>query len=105
FSGGRRAAGDLFSGLTWDHVVTGFCPVQAGRSPATTWLMHSTVARIERYVQFEYVYARLAEESPLPVRGILSNEAYDFGFRDLAFGSDPPNLKLSRRRRDIRIQP
>ena len=68
-------------------------------------LVHTPVARIERNIQFEYVNARLAQESPLPVLGVLKHQTRDFSFRDLAFRSHTPNLELRRRGRDIRIEP
>ena len=67
--------------------------------------MKSPVARIERNIQFEYVNARLAQESPLPVLGVLFNQARDFRFRNLAFRRHAPNLELRRRGRDVRIEP
>jgi hypothetical protein len=60
--------------------------------------------RIERNIEFEYVNAWLAQESPLPVLRVLKNQARDFSFRNLAFRSYAPNLKLRRRWRDIWIQ-
>jgi hypothetical protein len=48
-------------------------------------LVNSAVARIERKVQFEDVHARLAQESPLPVLGVLKDQAGDLSFRNLTF--------------------
>ena len=84
----------------------GFAPSKRGKAPLphNLLLAHSPVARIERNIEFEYVNARLAQESPLPVLGVLKHQTRDFSFRDLAFRSHTPNLELRRRRRDIRIE-
>src|ERR1017187_10334780 len=73
--------------------------------PHDLLLVNSPVARIESKIQFEYVNARLAQESPLPVLGVLKHQKRDFSFRNLAFRSHAPNLELRRRWRDIRIEP
>ena len=68
-------------------------------------LANTPVSGIERNIEFEYVNARLAQESPLPVLGIFKNQACDFRFRNLAFRSHAPNLELRRRWRNVRIEP
>jgi len=62
------------------------------------------VSRIERKIQLQHVHALLAQESPLPVLRVLTNQARDLSFWNLAFRSHASNLKLRRRWRDIRIQ-
>src|ERR1700688_2914356 len=68
-------------------------------------LANTPVPGIERNIEFEYVNARLAQESPLPVLGIFKNQACEFRFRNLAFRSHAPNLELRRRWRNVRIEP
>jgi len=55
-------------------------------------LVKSSVPRIERNIQFEYVNARLAEESPLPVLRVLKNQARNVSFRNLACRSHAPEI-------------
>ena len=68
-------------------------------------LANTPVPGIERNIEFEHVHARLAQESPLPVLGILKNQARDVRLWNLAFRRHPANLKLRRRWRNVRIQP
>jgi len=84
----------------------GFAPSKRGRAPLPRGLLlvNAPISCIERNIQFEYVNARLTQESPLPVLRVLQNEACDFRFRNLAFRSHAVNLELRRRWRDIRIQ-
>ena len=85
----------------------GFAPSKRGRAPLphNLLLVNSPVARIECDIQFEYVNARLAQESPLPVLRVLKNQACDFSLRNLAFRSHAPNLEFGRRRRNVRVEP
>src|ERR1035441_10366307 len=66
--------------------------------------VRGSVLRIQRKIQFEHVNAWLAQESPLPILGVLKNQACDLSFWNLAFRTHTPDLKLGRRWRDIRIQ-
>jgi hypothetical protein len=68
-------------------------------------LANTPVPGFERNIEFEYVHARLAQESPLPVLRVLKNQARDVRFWNLAFRRHAANLKLRRRGRNVRIEP
>ena len=66
--------------------------------------MSFPVARIESKIQFEDVNARLAQESPLPVLGVITYQLCDVSLRNLACRSHASNLELRSRWRNVRIQ-
>src|ERR1700674_756589 len=68
-------------------------------------LANTPVPGFERNIEFEYVHARLAQESPLPVLRVFKNQACDVRFWNLAFRSHAANLKLRCRWRNVRIEP
>ena len=80
--------------MSWYGGATGASPVQLGGRAGTPGspLVSAPVLRIERNIQFEYVNARLAEESPLPVLRVLKNQARNVSFRNLACRSHAPEI-------------
>ena len=59
---------------------------------------------VEVEVQFKNPHARLAEKSELSSYGVLLHKGPNLCFAHLSFPSDTLNLKLGRRRGDVRIE-
>src|ERR1700686_1392464 len=68
-------------------------------------LANTPVPGIERNIEFEYVNAGLAQESPLPGLRVLKKQSRHLSFWELPLRSQGSNLKIARRWGNVRIEP
>lgn len=65
--------------------------------------MHGTRS-IKFKIQLENIDSRLAQETKLPLFGLLVDEGAQFSFADVPLASNTRYLKRSRCRRNVRIK-
>ena len=78
-------------------------PVYTGSLDALG-MTSARLSGIQVEVQIEHVYARLTQQSQLPLLGVLANQISDCIFGQASFFGDARHLKVGGCRSDVRIE-